>query len=168
MATVTLRGSLSHTTGDLPENGTLVPDARLTRRDLTGVRLSDYRGRKVLLNVFPSIDTSTCARSVREFNEKAAGIEGAVVLCISRDLPFAQSRFCGAEGIDKVEMLSDFKDGNFGKALGLEFADGPFEALHSRAVVVLDTHGRVVYSEQVPDISNEPDYQNALKALEHA
>ncbi len=168
MATVTLKGSEIHTVGTLPERGSMAPDFNLTRGDLTQARLSDYKGKKLVLNVFPSVDTGTCAQSVREFNKKAAGLEHARVLCISKDLPFAQSRFCGAEGIENVEMLSDFRDGNFGEAYGLAFSDGPLAPLHSRAVVVLDAHGKVCYTEQVPEIVDEPDYEAALQALANA
>lgn len=168
MATVTLKGSEIHTVGTLPETGSMAPDFNLTRGDLSQARLNDYKGKKLVLNVFPSIDTGTCAQSVREFNKKAAGLENARVLCISKDLPFAQSRFCGAEGIENVEMLSDFRDGNFGQAYGLAFSDGPLAPLHSRAVVVLDAHGKVCYTEQVPEIVDEPDYEAALQALANA
>ncbi len=168
MATVTLKGSEIHTVGTLPETGSMAPDFNLTRGDLTQARLSDYKGKKLVLNIFPSVDTGTCAQSVREFNKKAAGLENARVLCISKDLPFAQSRFCGAEGIENVEMLSDFRDGNFGEAYGLAFSDGPLAPLHSRAVVVLDAHGKVCYTEQVPEIVDEPDYEAALQALANA
>ena len=116
MATVTLKGSEIHTTGTLPEVGTPAPDFSMTRGDLSTASLTDYRGKKLVMNVFPSIDTGTCAQSVRAFNKEAAGLENTRVLCISKDLPFAQSRFCGAEGIDNVEMLSDFRDGTFGKS----------------------------------------------------
>lgn len=168
MATVTLQGSEIHTIGSLPEAGTMAPEFNLTRGDLSSVALNDYKGKKLVLNVFPSVDTGTCAQSVREFNKKAAELDNARVLCISKDLPFAQSRFCGAEGIENVEMLSDFRDGNFGKAYGLAFSDGPLAPLLSRAVVVIDSHGKVCYTEQVPEIVDEPNYQAALEALADA
>lgn len=168
MATVTLKGSKIHTVGTLPESGTPAPDFSLTRTDLSSASLNDFRGKKLVLNVFPSIDTGTCAQSVRSFNEKAAGLENTRVLCISKDLPFAQSRFCGAEGIENVEMLSDFRDGNFGAAYGLSFSDGPLAPLHSRAVVVIDSQGKVCYSEQVPEIVDEPNYTAALEAVQNA
>ena len=119
----------------------------------------------MVLNIFPSIDTGTCAQSVRQFNQEAAELDNTKVLCISKDLPFAQARFCGAEGIDKVDTLSDFRDGNFGKAYNVSFIDGPLEGLHSRAVVVLDENGTVKYAEQVPEIVDEPNYKAALEAL---
>lgn len=127
--------------------------------------LSDYAGKNVVLNIFPSIDTSTCATSVRVFNQKAAGLEDTVILCISRDLPFAQKRFCGAEGIENVLCASDFRTGQFGKDYGLEMIDGKLAGLHSRAVVVIGKDGNVVYSEQVAEIANEPDYEAALASI---
>jgi thiol peroxidase len=168
MATVTLKGSEIHTVGTLPETGSLAPDFTMTRGDLSTASLNDYQGKKLVLNVFPSIDTGTCAQSVRAFNERAAGLENTRVLCISKDLPFAQSRFCGAEGIDNVEMLSDFRDGNFGASYGLSFSDGPLKPLHSRAVIVIDAQGRVSYTEQVPEIVDEPNYAAALEAVRNA
>ena len=124
-----------------------------------------FKGQKVLLNIFPSVDTGTCATSVRSFNKEAANMKNTQVLCISRDLPFAQARFCGAEGIENVMMLSDFKTGQFGKDYGLEIAEGAFEGLHSRCVVVLDENGTVIYNEQVQEVGNEPNYKAALDVL---
>jgi thiol peroxidase len=140
----------------------------MTRGDLSTASLHDFQGKKLVLNIFPSIDTGTCAQSVRTFNEKASGLENTRVLCISKDLPFAQSRFCGAEGIENVEMLSDFRDGNFGASYGLSFSDGPLAPLHSRAVVVIDAKGKVSYTEQVPEIVDEPNYSAALEAIQNA
>jgi len=168
MATVTLKGSEIHTVGTLPETGSPAPDFTMTRGDLSTASLHDFQGKKLVLNIFPSIDTGTCAQSVRTFNEKASGLENTRVLCISKDLPFAQSRFCGAEGIDNVEMLSDFRDGNFGASYGLSFSDGPLAPLHSRAVVVIDAKGKVYYTEQVPEIVDEPNYSAALEAIQNA
>jgi thiol peroxidase len=165
MATVTLKGSEIHTLGNLPAKGNKAPDFELTKNDLSTVRLGDYKGYRVVLNIFPSVDTGTCAQSVRQFNEEASELDNTVVLCISKDLPFAQARFCGAEGIDNVEMLSDFKDGNFGTAYNVSFSDGPLAPLHSRAVVVLDEEGTVLYHEQVQEIVDEPNYKAALEAL---
>jgi len=165
MATVTLKGNEIHTLGSLPANGTTAPDFTLVKNDLSTTSLSDYKGQKVVLNIFPSIDTGTCAQSVRQFNQEVAELDNTAILCISKDLPFAQARFCGAEGIDKVETLSDFRDGNFGKAYHVEFTDGPLQGLHSRAVVVVDENGTVTYSEQVPEIVDEPNYKAALEAL---
>lgn len=165
MATVTLKGNEIHTMGNLPGNGSQAPDFTLVKNDLGTTTLADYKGQKVVLNIFPSIDTGTCAQSVRQFNQEAAELENTKILCISKDLPFAQARFCGAEGIEKVETLSDFRDGNFGKSYNVEFTDGPLQGLHSRAVVVLDENGTVTYSEQVPEIVDEPNYKAALEAL---
>jgi thiol peroxidase len=127
--------------------------------------LSDFAGSKLVLNIFPSIDTGTCATSVRTFNATAAQLENTKVLCISRDLPFAQKRFCGAEGIENVVNLSDFKDGSFGKTNGLEIADGVLAGLHSRCIIVVDGNGSVIYTEQVPEIAHEPNYEAALAVL---
>lgn len=165
MATVTLKGTEIHTVGSLPTIGSEAPNATLTKTDLSSTSISDYKGKKVVLNIFPSIDTGTCAQSVRQFNKEAAALDNTVVLCVSKDLPFAQTRFCGAEGIDQVEMLSDFRDGNFGETFGLSFSDGPLAPLHSRAVVVLNEDGKVTYTEQVGEIVDEPDYKAALQAL---
>lgn len=165
MATVTLKGNAINTIGSLPAIGSKAPDFKLIKNDLSSASLGDYAGTRLVLNVFPSIDTGTCAQSVRQFNQEAAELDNTKVLCISKDLPFAQARFCGAEGINNVEMLSDFRDGNFGKAYALEFADGPLQPLHSRAVVVLDTQGTVIYTEQVSEIADEPNYKAALEAL---
>lgn len=165
MATVTLKGNEIHTIGNLPENGSQAPGFTLVKNDLSTASLANYKGQKVVLNIFPSIDTGTCAQSVRQFNQEAAELDNTKILCISKDLPFAQSRFCGAEGIDKVETLSDFRDGNFGKAYQVEFTDGPLQGLLSRSVVVLNANGQVVYSEQVPETVDEPNYKAALEAL---
>lgn len=165
MATVTLKGNPINTIGTLPAIGTAAPSFSLTSTDLSPNTFSEYKGKKIVLNIFPSIDTGTCAQSVRQFNKKAAELENTKVLCISKDLPFAQNRFCGAEGIENVEMLSDFRDGNFGKAYGVEFIDGPLKSLHSRSVVVLDEEGKVLYTEQVAETVDEPNYSVALEAL---
>jgi len=165
MATITLKGNPIHTLAELPANGSQAPDFTLTKNDLSACSLSDYAGKKVVLNIFPSIDTGTCAQSVRQFNIEAAELHNTSVLCISKDLPFAQARFCGAEGITNVDMLSDFKTGDFGRSYGLEITDGPLQSLHSRAIVVLNEQGNVLYSEQVPEIVDEPNYKAALEAL---
>ncbi|MCM4170822.1 thiol peroxidase [Arenibacter sp. TNZ] len=165
MATVTLKGNPINTIGTLPATGTEAPSFSLTNKDLSTSTFSQYKGKKIVLNIFPSVDTGTCAQSVRHFNEKAAELENTKVLCVSKDLPFAQNRFCGAEGIENVEMLSDFRDGNFGKAYGVEFIDGPLKSLHSRSVVVLDEIGKVIYTEQVAETVDEPNYEAALEAL---
>ncbi|WP_044397594.1 thiol peroxidase [Lacinutrix sp. Hel_I_90] len=165
MAEITLGGTAVETSGSLPEIGKKAPDFTLTVSDLSTQKLSDFEGHKVVLNIFPSVDTGTCAQSVREFNKQAVAMENTKVLCISRDLPFAQARFCGAEGLDNVVMLSDFKTGDFGKTYGLEFTSGAFEGLHSRCVVVLDENGIVKYTEQVQEVADEPNYKASLYAL---
>jgi thiol peroxidase len=165
MATVTLQGSKANTNGTLPQVNSKAPDFKLVATDLSVKSLSDYKGKKLILNIFPSVDTGTCATSVRNFNKEAAELDNTKVLCISRDLPFAQGRFCGAEGIENVEMLSDFVSGDFGKNYGLEFVDGPLNGLHSRCIVVINENGEITHTEQVPEIVDEPNYDEALKAL---
>lgn len=162
MSQITLKGNSINTSGNLPEKGTGASDFNLRTTELGNKALNDYKGKRLVLNIFPSIDTGVCAASVRKFNEKAAELDNTSVLCISRDLPFAQKRFCGAEGIDNVEMLSDFEDGSFGDNYGLTITDGPMKGLHSRCVVVLNEDHNVVYTEQVPEITQEPDYEKAL------
>lgn len=165
MASITLKGNPVNTVGNLPETGTHAPDFNLTKTDLSQTGLDGYKGSKVVLNIFPSIDTGVCAASVRKFNEEASKLKNTKVLCISRDLPFAQDRFCGAEGLNNVECLSDFKEGSFGKSYGVEMTDSPLAGLHARAVVVLDESGKVIYTELVPEIVQEPDYATALKSI---
>jgi thiol peroxidase len=165
MATVTLGGNPIHTNGELPKTGSKAPDFKLVNTDLSIASLADFAGSKVVLNIFPSIDTGTCATSVRTFNAKASTLANTKVLCISRDLPFAQKRFCGAEGLENVINLSDFNTGSFGKDYGLEITDSVLAGLHSRVVIVLDENGVVKYTEQVPEIADEPNYENALAAL---
>ena len=165
MASITLGGNPINTNGELPKVGSKATDFQLVKNDLSIATLADYAGSKLVLNIFPSIDTGTCATSVRTFNAKASALENTKVLCISRDLPFAQKRFCGAEGLENVENLSDFKDGSFGKNYGLEMVDSVLAGLHSRVVIVLDENGTVKYAEQVPEIADEPNYEAALAAL---
>jgi len=165
MATITLGGNPVNTKGNLPEVGSKAPNFELVKNDLSSVTLQNYIGSKLVLNIFPSIDTGTCATSVRTFNQKASTLNNAKVLCISRDLPFAQKRFCGAEGIENIENLSDFKSGKFGDDYNLTILDGPLSGLHSRAIVVLDESGIVIYTEQVSEIAQEPNYDAALKAI---
>jgi len=165
MATITLGGNEIHTSGSLPEVGTQAPAFSLRKTDLSSVSLADYSGKRLVLNIFPSIDTGVCATSVRTFNQRASEVENTEVLNISRDLPFAQKRFCGAEGIENVDTLSDFEAGSFGKDYGLNITDGPMVGLHSRAIVVVDEAGKVVHTEQVPEIAQEPNYDKALAAL---
>lgn len=165
MANITFKGTSIHTAGELPAVGSPAPDFKLTAGDLSEKSLSDYKGKKVILNIFPSVDTGTCAASVRKFNQEAAGLENTIVLCISRDLPFAQGRFCAAEGIENVISLSEYKDNNFSDAYQLKIADGPLAGLLSRSVVVVDEEGKVVYTEQVAETTEEPNYEQALAAL---
>ncbi|TYB76442.1 thiol peroxidase [Bizionia myxarmorum] len=165
MATVTFHGDNIQTSGTLPKTGTKAPDFKLTDTKLGSKSLSDYSDKKVVLNIFPSIDTGVCAASVRKFNEEANKLENTTVLCISRDLPFALNRFCAAEGLENVVSLSDFKDGNFGKTYGVDFTNGPLQSLLSRSVVVVNQKGDVVYTEQVAETGDEPNYKAALKAL---
>lgn len=165
MATINLNDLIIHTSGELPEIGSNAPDFTLVAGDLSRKSLSDFLGSKLVLNIFPSLDTGTCAASVRAFNKAAASQNNTKILCISRDLPFAHKRFCAAEGIEDVVMLSDFVSGGFGKAYGLDVIDGPLKDLNSRCIVVLDEKGTVLYTEQVPNIPNEPNYEAALNAL---
>lgn len=165
MASITLGGNPIHTSGELPKVGTKLADFKLVKNDLSIASLGDFAGSKLVLNIFPSIDTGTCAASVRKFNESASKLENTKVLCISRDLPFAQKRFCGAEGLENVVNLSDFQEGSFGKANGLEIVDGALAGLHSRSVIVVDENGTIIHTEQVPEIANEPNYEAALASL---
>jgi thiol peroxidase len=165
MATITLGGNPVHTSGELPKVGSKLADFKLVQNDLSIADLSTFAGKKLVLNIFPSIDTGTCATSVRKFNESASNLANTTVLCISRDLPFAQKRFCGAEGLENVINLSDFKEGDFGKNNGLEIVDGPLAGLHSRVIIVVDENGVVTHTEQVAEIAHEPNYEAALAAL---
>jgi len=164
MATVTLKGNPFSTSGELPAVGSQAPGFTLTGADLGDLTLESLSGKRVVLNIFPSVDTPTCATSVRKFNEKAAAADNVAVVCISADLPFALSRFCGAEGIDNVDTGSVFRS-NFGEAYGVTFTDGPLRGLLSRSVVVIDTDGKVLHTEQVAETADEPDYEAALAVL---
>lgn len=164
MADIAFKGNPVHSVGELPAVGAPAPDFEVTGMDLQPVTKADFAGEKLVLNIFPSVDTGVCAMSVRTFNEKAAGLAGTKVLCISRDLPFALGRFCGAEGIDNVVVSSDFRT-NFGETYGVTFTDGPLKGLLSRSIVVIDAEGNVVYTEQVAETTTEPDYDAALAAL---
>ena len=163
MTTITLKGTPVNTVGELPRAGA-APAFTLTGGDLGDIQLSDFAGKKLILNVFPSIDTPTCATSVRTFNVKASSLENTVVLCVAADLPFAMGRFCGAEGIADVQVASSFRS-SFGEDYGLTIADSKLAGLLSRAVVVINEAGEVVYSEQVAEIAQEPNYEAALAAL---
>jgi thiol peroxidase len=164
MAQITFKGSPIQTAGELPSKGSSAPDFTLVKQDLSDTVLADYKGKRLVLNIFPSVDTGVCATSVRTFNEKAAALKNAVVLCVSMDLPFAQSRFCGAEGIKNVVTASAFRS-SFGDHYGVTIAEGPLAGLLARAVVVIDEAGKVIYTEQVPEIAQEPDYDAALAVL---
>ncbi len=164
MATIKLGGNPIHTVGELPKKGDKAPDFKLTRSDLKDVSLEDYAGKKKILNILPSLDTGVCAASTRRFNVEAATLGNTVILTISNDLPFAQKRFCEAEGIKEVVALSELRSRDFGEAYGVRIADGPMAGLMSRAVLVLDENNVVVHAEQVPEIAQEPDYASALAA----
>lgn len=165
MAQITLRGNPIQTVGELPAVGEPAPAYSLVGTDLGAVVSDDFAGQSVVLNIFPSLDTPTCATSVRTFNERAAERDGVNVVCVSADLPFAQGRFCGAEGVDKVKPASAFRS-SFGSDFGLTMADGPLAGLLARAVVVVDGDGNVAYTELVPEIASEPDYDAAMAALD--
>jgi len=165
MATITLKGNTIHTIGNLPEVGSKAKDFTLVNESMERVSLDKYSGNRLVMNIFPSLDTGTCAASVRYFNKLAGGLENTKVLCISRDLPFAQKRFCGAEGLDNVITLSDYETGAFGKDYGLEITDGPLKRLLSRVVIIIDRNGIITYTQQVAEISDEPDYGDVIKNL---
>lgn len=165
MANVTLGGTPVQTIGNLPAVGSKAPDFKLTDTELKDKSLADFKNSRLVLNIFPSVDTGTCAQSIRTFNKKASTLNHTKVLCISKDLPFAMARFCGAEGIENVISLSDYKTGNFGTDYNLTFATGAFETLLSRCIVVIDTDGTILHTEQVSEIADEPDYESALEAL---
>lgn len=164
MATTHFKGTSVHTVGELPEVGSAAPEFTLTGSDLSSVTLADLKGRTVVLNIFPSLDTGVCAASVRRFNQEAAGLEDTTVLAVSADLPFAAGRFCSAEGIENLVTGSVFRS-DFGTAYGVELADGPMRGLLARAVVVVDAEGTVAYTELVPEITTEPDYEAALAVV---
>jgi thiol peroxidase len=165
MAKVTLKGNPLNTAGDLPKVGSVAPAFSLVRTDLSEVSAKDLAGQRVVLNIFPSLDTPTCAASVRKFNARANEKPNTTILCVSADLPFAQKRFCGAEGLDNVVPASVFRTPDFGKAYGVTLMDGPMKGLLARAVVVVDGAGKVVHTELVPEIAQEPDYNAALAVL---
>lgn len=166
MAQVTLQGNPFHTSGALPKAGGSAPDFRLVKTDLGEVTLKDWAGKRIVLNVFPSLDTPTCATSVRTFNKRASEASNTVVLCISQDLPFAAARFCTTEGLANVVSASCFRSPEFGQAYGVTLVDGPLKGLLARSVVVVDEKGVVKHVQLVPEIANEPDYNAALAALQ--
>lgn len=165
MMTTKFKGTPVALAGEFIRPGTMAPDFELVRTDLTPLRLSDLRGRRVVLNIFPSLDTGVCATSVRKFNQLAASLPDTVVVAVSKDLPFAHARFCTTEGIENVIPASDFRASEFDAAYGVEMADGPLRGLLARAVVVIDPEGRVAYTELVPEITEEPDYMRAVEAV---
>jgi len=165
MAKISLKGNAINTCGNLPQVGSTAPDFSLTNTDLAEVSLKDYAGKKVILNIFPSLDTPVCAASIRKFNEEATKLGNTVVVCASLDLPFAHKRFCTTEGISNVVSASELRKRAFGESYGVRIVDGPLAGLFSRAIVVINESGKVVYTEQVPEITQEPDYSAALNSL---
>jgi len=165
MAKITLGGNPVETSGNLPVIGSKIPNFKLVAIDLSTKTLEDFKDSNLILNIFPSVNTGVCSASVRQFNTEASELENTKVLCISRDLPFSQDQFCAAEGLKNVIMLSDFKTGAFGKDYGLIMINGGFDGLLSRCIIVVDTNGKVLYTEQVPEIGQEPNYKAALEVL---
>lgn len=165
MAQITLKGNPIHTSGELPKVGTAAPTFNLVKTDLGEATLKDYAGRRVVLNIFPSLDTPTCATSVRKFNALASGKADTTVLCVSADLPFAAKRFCSTEGLENVVPASCFRSTDFGAAYGVALVDGPLKGLLARAIVVVDGRGQVLHTQLVPEIAEEPDYEAALSVL---
>lgn len=165
MALTRLGPNDANTIGSLPSTGATAPEFVFTGNNMKDVNSKEFAGKTIILNIFPSVDTRTCATSVHEFNKRVAALDNTMILCISKDLPFAQKRFCGAEGIDKAITLSDFRSRGFGKAYGVELLDGNFAGLFARAVVVIDSNGKIKYTELVPQIGQEPNYDAALMAI---
>jgi len=165
MAKITLKGNPINTSGKLPAKGSIAPEFSLVKSDLGILSLKELKGKRLILNIFVSLDTSTCATSVRKFNQLAAGKSNVTVLAISKDLPFAHGRFCSTEGITNVVTLSGFRDTSFGKAYGIDIVDGPMQGLYARSVVVIDEAGKIIHTQLVPEIGQEPDYDKALEAL---
>ena len=165
MATITLEGNEIHTVGELPAIGSDAPAFTLTNSEMGETSLADFAGKKVILNIFVAIDTGICAESTRRFNAAAGSLDNTAVLCISADLPPTLARFCGAENLDNVITLSTFRHPEFGKDYGLTVEDGPIRGLNARSIVIIDENGKVVYTEQVPEIAQEPDYDAALTSL---
>ena len=164
MAQTALGGNPVNTIGDLPSVGSATPSFSVTKADLSDITPADLAGQRVVINIFPSLDTATCATSVRKFNELASGLDNTTVLCVSADLPFAQARFCGAEGLANVVTASTFRS-DFGTAYGVKLIDGKMAGLMARSVVVLDENGKVLHSQLVPEIAQEPDYDAAVASL---
>lgn len=166
MAQVTFQGTPVHTIGDLPGVGTQAPDFVLTKTDLSDISMNDVLGKRLVMNIFPSVDTPVCATSVRRFNADFSEFKNTVVLCISRDLPFALGRFCGSEGLENVIPVSELRTLDFGKLYGVRITDGPLAGLLARSVVIVDSTGRIIYRQLVPEITKEPDYESVLKTLQ--
>ncbi|MEP1034289.1 thiol peroxidase [Ekhidna sp.] len=167
MAKITLGGTETNTIGNLPEIGSQAPDFHLVRKDMKDVTLANYHGQKVIMNIYPSIDTGVCAMSTTKFNQEASKLNNTRIICVSKDLPFALNRYCEAEGIDKLDNLTNFRDnGDFGKNYGVEIIEGAFKGLNARAIVVADEDGKVVYTELVPEVGQEPNYEKALAAIQ--
>jgi thioredoxin-dependent peroxiredoxin len=165
MAKITLRGNPVNTSGNLPSKGSKAPDFSLVKADLSNFSLAEIKGKNIVLSISPSLDTSVCATSVRKFNKLAAGKDNTMVLAITKDLPFASARFCTIEGITNVIALSGFRDTVFGKAYGVDIIDGPMAGLYARCIIIIDSHGKVIYTQLVPEITQEPDYDAALATL---
>lgn len=165
MSEITLKGNKISTIGSLPKVGEKSPSFLLTKTDLSDITENDFSGKKIILNIFPSIDTAVCATSVRKFNEQASKLPNTVVLCVSTDMPFALGRFCGAEGLKDVVPVSDFRKREFGENFGVRITAGPLAGVFSRAIVILDEDRKVIYTEQVPEITNEPNYEEALRKI---
>lgn len=165
MAQITFKGDTVNTTGELPAIGSTAPDFSLVNTDLSTVTLADFAGKKVVINIFPSVDTGVCALQLKTFSKLAADKDGVALLFVSLDLPFAYGRFCGAEGIENAVTASDFRSLSFAKDYGIKMTDGPLAGLYARATLVLDTDHKIVYSELVPEITQEPDYDAAIAAL---
>ena len=165
METIYFQGAPVHTYGNIPAVGTEAPDFTLVTKDLKDITLADYAGKRVVLNIFPSLDTAVCAMSVRRFNQEAASLDNTAVICVSMDLPFAMKRFCTAEGIDNVEVASAFRSPTFAQKYGLQIVDGPLAGLLARAVIIVDEKGEVIFTDLVQEITNEPDYKAAINVL---
>ena len=166
MAKITLKGNPINTCGELPSVGSAAPDFNLTNTDLADVSLSSFAGKKIVLNIFPSVDTPVCAASVRRFNEELSKLDNTVVLCVSLDLPFAHKRFCGAEGLEAVMPVTEMRSRGFGEDYNVRITDGPLAGLLSRAVVVIDANGKIAYTQQVPEIVEEPNYEDVVAAVQ--
>ena len=166
MAKITLGGNETNTVGNLPEVGNAAPDFELVSKDMEEKTLASYHGQKVILNIYPSVDTGVCAMSTKKFNQEASQLNNTRIICVSKDLPFALKRYCDAEGIENLDNLTNFRDsGDFGKNYGVEIADGAFKGLNARAIVVIDEEGKVKYTELVPEVGQEPDYDKAIASL---